>query len=101
MTVTKDVTTEDLELIAALLSSPTIRDAADAAAVSESTVYRRLRDSGFRREQVLDTLNDAAKAVEALRVALPDVVTQAAEDLIRARKRVRDGQNSLWGQAKA
>ncbi len=53
------------------------------------------------REPVLDTLNDAAKAVEALRKDLPDVVEKAAEDLLSERKRVRDGQTQLWGQSKA
>jgi uncharacterized protein YoxC len=53
------------------------------------------------REPALDVLNDAAKSVEALRKAIPDVVTKAAEDLLSERKRVRDGQTQLWGQAKA
>jgi predicted nucleic acid-binding Zn-ribbon protein len=53
------------------------------------------------REPALDTLNDAAQAVEALRESLPVLVEKAAEDLIRERKRVRDGQTQLWGQAKA
>jgi BMFP domain-containing protein YqiC len=53
------------------------------------------------REPALDTLNDAAKAVEALRKDLPVLVEKAAEDLVRERKRVRDGQTQLWGQSKA
>jgi predicted nucleic acid-binding Zn-ribbon protein len=53
------------------------------------------------REPVLDALQEAAKAVEALREELPDVVEKASEDLIRERNTTRDGQNSLWGQAKA
>lgn len=52
------------------------------------------------REPAMDALNDAAKAVEALRKDLPDVVEKAAADLIRSRNTTRDGQNSLWGQAK-
>jgi predicted nucleic acid-binding Zn-ribbon protein len=53
------------------------------------------------REPALDALNDAAKAVEDLCESLPDVVTKAASDLLRERKRVRDGQAQLWGQSKA
>lgn len=53
------------------------------------------------REPAMDTLNDAAKAVEDLCESLPDVVTKASEDLIRERNTTRTGMNQLWGQAKA
>jgi DNA-binding LacI/PurR family transcriptional regulator len=70
----KDATTEDLELIAALLSSPTIRDAAISAGVSESTVYRRLRDSGFRRELKDRRLRVYSHALQRLQVAAEGAV---------------------------
>ncbi len=53
------------------------------------------------REPALDALNETATALERLRADLPEVVEKAAEDLIRERKRVRDGQAQLWGQSKA
>ncbi len=74
MTGMKDATTEDLELIAALLSSPTIRDAAISAGVSESTVYRRLRDSGFRRELKDRRLRVYSHALQRLQVAAEGAV---------------------------
>ncbi len=40
---------DDLQLVAALLSNAPVRGAAEAAGVSESTVYRRLRDSSKER----------------------------------------------------
>ncbi len=85
MTVTKDATTEDLELIAALLSSPTIRDAADAAAVSESTVYRRLRDSGFRRELKEQRLRVYSHALQRLQVAAEGAV-EVLEEVMRDKR---------------
>ncbi len=82
MTVTKEATTEDLELIAALLSSPTIRDAADAASVSESTVYRRLRDSGFRRELKEQRLRVYSHALQRLQVSAEGAV-EVLEEVMR------------------
>lgn len=85
MTGTKDAITEDLELIAALLSRPTIRDAAAAAGVSESTVYRRLRDSGFRRELKEQRLRVYSHALQRLQVAAEGAV-DVLEDVMRDAK---------------
>lgn len=63
----------DEKLIAALLSAPTIRDAAKAANVSESTVYSKLREYGFRKQ-----LNEQrALILEDVRTALQAHLTNA------------------------
>lgn len=63
----------DEKLIAALLSAPTIRDAAKAAGVSESTVYSKLREYGFRKQ-----LNEQrALILEDVRTALQAHLTNA------------------------
>lgn len=74
MTDTRAATTEDLELVAALLANPTIRDAATSAGVSESTVYRRLRDSAFRRELKEQRLRLYSHALQRLQVAAEGAV---------------------------
>ncbi len=38
----------DVELVAALASGSTVREAAQSAGVAERTVYRRLEDAEFR-----------------------------------------------------
>jgi hypothetical protein len=53
------------------------------------------------REPILDTLNETASALERLRADLPDVVKDATADLLKQRDSLRDGQNQLWGLAKA
>ncbi len=53
------------------------------------------------REPALDVLNETASALERLRDQLPDVVKDASADLRKERDSLRDGQNTLWGLAKA
>ena len=63
----------DEKLIAALLSAPTIRDAAKAANVSESLMYSRLKEYNFRK-----TLNEQrALVLEDVRMALQAHLTNA------------------------
>jgi AcrR family transcriptional regulator len=82
----KDATnaaTEDLELAGALLSHPTIRAAAEAAGVSESTIYRRLRDSAFRKELKEQRLRVYSHALQRLQVAAEgavDVLEEVMQD---------------------
>jgi AcrR family transcriptional regulator len=66
--MTETVSSEDQELVAALLSNATMRGAAEAAGVSESTVYRRLRDAGFLRE-LKERLRVYSHALQRLHVA--------------------------------
>jgi chromosome segregation ATPase len=53
------------------------------------------------REPALDVLNETATALERLREALPDAVKDATADLRKERDTLRDGQNQLWGLARA
>jgi AcrR family transcriptional regulator len=76
---------EDLELIAALLSHPTMRGAAEVAGVSESTVYRRLRDSGFRRELKEQRLRVYSHALQRLQVAAEGAV-EVLEEVMRDKR---------------
>lgn len=63
----------DEKLIAALLSAPTIRDAAKAADVSESLMYSRLKEYSFRKQ-----LNEQrALILEDVRTALQAHLTNA------------------------
>jgi AcrR family transcriptional regulator len=75
--------TEDLELISALLSNPTVRGAAEAAGVSESTVYRRLRDSTFRRElkeQRLRVFSHALQRLQVVAAGAVEVLEEVMQD---------------------
>ncbi len=65
---------EDSELVAALLSSATIRCAAEVAGVSEATLYRRLRDPGFRGELKEQRLRVYSHSLQRLQVAAEDAV---------------------------
>jgi hypothetical protein len=53
------------------------------------------------REPALDVLNETFNALERLRADLPDAVKDATADLQRERDTLRDGQNQLWGLARA
>ena len=53
------------------------------------------------RIPILDGLNDVAEELERLRIQLPDVIEKATADLLKERDSLRDGQNQLWGLAKA
>lgn len=53
------------------------------------------------RSPVLDALQEAVGELRDLHEQLAEVVPKASEDLIRSRDATRDGQNTLWGQAKA
>jgi hypothetical protein len=74
---------DDLKLIACLLEAVTIREASEKAGVSEATLYRRLREPGFRRSLrearyrafglALSKLQaSATEAVDALRHIMKD-----------------------------
>jgi uncharacterized protein (UPF0147 family) len=78
-------TAEDLELIAALLSSRTIREASVSANVSEATVYRRLRDSAFRKELKEQRLRVYSHALQRLQVAAEGAV-DVLEEVMRDKK---------------
>lgn len=76
-----DLSTNQRKALEALLIYSTIRDAADAAGLGETTVYRYLRDAGFkaelrqRQDEILAATTAAlaglsAAAVQALRDAL-------------------------------
>ena len=80
--MTETASSEDLDLIAALLSNATVRGAADAAGVSESTVYRRLRDAGFRRELKEQRLRVYSHALQRLQVAAEGAV-EVLEGILR------------------
>ena len=71
--------TEDLKLITALLSSTTVRAAAEAAGVSESTVYRRLRESGFRKLLKEQRLRVYGHALSRLQIAAEEAVSTLIE----------------------
>jgi DNA repair exonuclease SbcCD ATPase subunit len=49
----------------------------------------------------LDALNEAAATLQDLHEQLETVIPKTGEELLRTRDRVRDGQNQLWGLAKA
>ncbi len=86
MSVKKDAATaEDLELIAALLSSRTIREASVSASVSEATVYRRLRDSAFRKELKEQRLRVYSHALQRLQVAAEGAVDVLEEVMLDKR----------------
>lgn len=58
----------DEKLIAALISTPTVREAAKQAGVSESAVYKKLRNYTFRTElskQRALLLEDVRTAIQA------------------------------------
>ncbi len=85
MTDRKDATSGDAELVAALLSNATVRGAAEAAGVSESTVYRRLRDAGFRRELKEQRLRVYSHALQRLQVAAEGAV-DVLEEVMRDKR---------------
>ena len=87
-------------IIAALLSSATVREAADVAGVSERTIYTRLKDPGFRAEldkarrelwrgYTMSLQGKVGKAIETIaevmtdRKASPQVRLNAATEIIR------------------
>lgn len=74
---------EDLELVAALLTTPTIRAAASAAGISESTLYRRLRDPEFRaltKEARYRAFSHALSRLQAATGAAVFALTQILDD---------------------
>jgi len=81
---------------------------ASSSLVSGSRPARISADGGRRRlvkhesrTPILDGLNETVQDLERLRAALPDVVKDATADLLKERDTLRDGQNQLWGLAKA
>ncbi len=85
MTDRTDDIAGDAELVAALLSNATVRGAAEAAGVSESTVYRRLRDAGFRRELKEQRLRVYSHALQRLQVAAEGAV-DVLEEVMRDKR---------------
>lgn len=68
----------DEKLIAALISAPTIRDAAKAAGVSESLMYKRLGEFKFR-----DALNkQRALLLEDVRTAVMSHILTAVNTMV-------------------
>lgn len=78
----KAAPSEDLELITALLSCRTIREASVSAGVSEATIYRRLRDGGFRKELKEQRLRVYSHALQRLQVAAEGAV-DVLEEVMR------------------
>jgi DNA-binding Lrp family transcriptional regulator len=76
---TQGEATEDLKIVTALLSSTTVRAAAEAVGVSESTVYRRLRDPGFRRLLKEQRLRVYGHALSRLQMATEEAVGTLVE----------------------
>ena len=66
----KEPATEDLDLIPALLSSTTVRAGAETAGVSESTIYRRLKEPEFRRALKEQRVRVYSHAIMRLRMAV-------------------------------
>jgi len=62
-----------------------VRGAAEAAGVSESTVYRRLRDAGFRRELKEQRLRVFSHALQRLQVAAEGAV-DVLEEVMRDKR---------------
>ncbi len=85
MTNRKDATSGDAELVAALLSNSTVRGAAEAAGVSEATLYRRLRDSAFRKELREQRLRVYSHALQRLQVAAEGAVDVLEEVMLDKR----------------
>jgi hypothetical protein len=74
MEVPEQAVDSDLQLIAALLQTSTVREAASKAGVSEATVYRRLRQPAFRRRLKEARLLVFAQALSRLQSATGDAV---------------------------
>jgi hypothetical protein len=81
----------DVALIAALAGGATVREASAAGAVSEPTIYRRLRDDDFKR-RVSDARGEMlAQAVGKLADASTKAVTTLTELLNGESESVRLG----------
>lgn len=85
MTDRKDATSGDAELVAALLSNATVRGSAQAAGVSEATLYRRLRDAGFRQELKEQRLRVYSHAFQRLQIAAEGAV-DVLEEVMRDKR---------------
>lgn len=70
---------EDLKLVTALLSNTSVKSAARAAGVSESTVYRKLREAGFRKQLKEQRLRVYGHALSRLQMATEEAVTTLVE----------------------
>ncbi len=66
---------EDLKLVTALLTNASVRGAAEVAGVSESTMYRKLREGGFRRQLKEHRLRVFSHALARLQVAAEEAVS--------------------------
>jgi AcrR family transcriptional regulator len=69
----------DARLVAELAGGATVAEAARSAGVSESTVYRRLRDADFRR-----LVDEARAAMVAQAIGRLTAAATAAADTLRA-----------------
>ena len=78
--------TDDV-IISALLAARTVKDAAEAAGVSESTIRRRMRDSEFAKR-----LSEASS--EVLRLVVEAVADDTAEECRAALKMLG---SMAWG----
>ena len=65
---------ENLRLVSALMGAGTVREAAEKACVSESTVYRRLRQPAFRKRLREARLLAFGQALSRLQGATGDAV---------------------------
>jgi DNA-binding MurR/RpiR family transcriptional regulator len=66
--------------LSALLSSPTVREAAQKAKIGEATLWRYLREPGFR-EQYRDARRSLIEALQARLQARADGAAQALSDI--------------------
>jgi hypothetical protein len=67
---TRAVSTRQRRFVAALVAAPTVRDAAAAADIGETTAWRYLQDPGVRVARVADALQiDKSSAYRRVKVA--------------------------------
>jgi hypothetical protein len=66
-----------------MLSNATVRSAAQAAGVSESTLFRRLRDRGFRKLLKEQRLRVYGHALSRLQMAAEEAVSTLVEVMRR------------------
>ncbi len=66
---------EDLKLVTALLTNASVRGAAEVAGISESTLFRKLREGGFRSQLKEHRLRVYSHALARLQIAAEEAVS--------------------------
>ena len=83
MAKTKQAAISDEEIIAALLSSGTIREAAQAAGISERALYERMKGGNFQalyKSAKADTIRAAVVSLNSKLQAAINTITEIMED---------------------